>query len=94
MLLFAYLNQRVFRYDALADHASAKEMRDLIDLHRGEFFLIGVVLAVIGHVPVLGFFSPVYAGLVFIHFGLSALERMRTGPIEGVARRVDDPALE
>ena len=94
VVLFAYLNQRVFRYDALAEHASAQEMRELIDLHRGEFFLIGVVLALIGHVPVLGFFSPVYAGLVFIHFGLAALERRRTGPLEGEARRVDDPALE
>src|SRR3954469_18005774 len=30
VLLFAYLNQRVFRYDALAEHASGPEMRTLI----------------------------------------------------------------
>ncbi len=93
VLLFAYLNQRVFRYDALAEHASTREMRVLIDRHRGEFFLLGIAMAVAGHVPVFGFFSPVYAGLVFIHYGLSALERLRTEPLEGEARRVDNAGL-
>lgn len=89
VLLFAYLNQRVFRYDALAEHASNEEIRILIERHRGEFFLLGIAMAIVGHVPVLGFFSPVYAGLVFIHYGLAALQRLRTEPLVGVARRVD-----
>lgn len=88
VLLFAYLNQRVFRYDALAEHATAAEIRLVIERHRGELFLLGVVMAVVGHVPILGFFAPVLAGLVFIHYGLAALERLRGEPIEGTARRV------
>ena len=35
LALFGYLNQRVFRYDALAEHASGWEMQTLIRRHRG-----------------------------------------------------------
>lgn len=93
VLLFAYLNQRVFRYDALADHASEREMRLLIERHRGEFFLLGIAMAIAGHVPILGFFAPVYAGLVFIHYGLARLEQLRAEPLEGEARRADRAEL-
>ena len=75
--LFAYLNQRVFRYDALAEHASSQEMKDIIRRYRGELLLLGVAVAVVGHVPVLGFFAPVYGGLVFIHFCLDRLQALR-----------------
>src|SRR5882672_71095 len=47
--LFGYFNQRVFRYDALAEHATAQEMVELSARHRGELFLLGVALALIGH---------------------------------------------
>jgi hypothetical protein len=77
VVLLAYLNQRVFRYDALAEHASAEEMRQVIRRHRGELVLLGAAVALVGHVPILGFFSPVYGGLVFIHFCLERLEAMR-----------------
>ena len=77
VLLFAYLNQRVFRYDALAEHASAWEMQTLIRRHRRELFLLGVALALIGMIPVLGFFTPVYAGLAYIHYCLARLAQLR-----------------
>lgn len=85
VLLFGYFNERVFRYDALAGHGSAAEIREIIRRHRGEMFLLGLVLALIGHVPVLGFFMPVYGGLAFIHYGLERLRELRGEPIEGVA---------
>jgi CysZ protein len=81
VLLFAYLNQRVFRYDALAEHASREEMARIVRRHRSDFLLLGVAVAVLGHVPVLGFFAPVYGGLAFIHYGLDRLQRLRGGPI-------------
>ena len=77
VLLFAYLNQRVFRYDALAEHASAWEMQTLIRRHRRELFLLGVALALIGMIPVLGFFTPVYGGLAYIHYCLARLAQLR-----------------
>lgn len=80
VLLFAYLNQRVFRYDALAEHASGEELSRIVRTHRGDFFLLGVAVALLGYVPVLGFFAPVYGGLVFIHYGLDRLQRLRAGP--------------
>jgi hypothetical protein len=85
VLLFAYLNQRVFRYDALAEHASAEEMRLLFSRWKGEFFMLGVAIAIAGHIPVFGFFVPVYGALVFIHYGLQRLAELRSEPIEGEA---------
>lgn len=90
VLLFAYLNQRVFRYDALAEHASTEEMEQIIRAHRGEFLALGVVIAIAGYIPVLGFFIPVYAGLVFIHFCLDKLQALRGAALEGSGRVVSD----
>lgn len=88
LALYGYLNQRVFRYDALCEHASADEFARFVDADRGMLFALGVIIAIAGHVPVLGFFSPVYGGLAFIHYGLGRLREMRTAPIDGSARRV------
>ena len=86
--LFGYFNQRVFRYDALAEHATAAEIVELVGRHRGEMFLLGVALAFIGHLPLIGLVMPVYGGLAFIHYGLARLGDSRRAPIEGSARRV------
>ena len=86
--LFGYFNQRVFRYDALAEHATAAEIAEIVRRHRGELFMLGVALALIGHVPVLGLLMPVYGGLAFIHYGLERLGELRSEPIEGAATRV------
>jgi CysZ protein len=88
ILLFGYFNQRVFRYDALAGHGSTAEIAQVIRRYRGELFLLGLALALLGHVPVLGLFMPVYGGLVFVHYGLGRLGELRSEPIEGTARRV------
>jgi len=80
VLLFAYLNQRVFRYDALYEHASAWEMETLIRRHRRELFLLGVMVALFGLVPLLGLLAPVYGGLVFIHYCLARLAQLRDEP--------------
>ena len=87
VLLFAYLNMRVFRYDALADHASAIEMKTLFRRHGGELFGMGVVIALLGHVPVFGFFVGVYGALAFIHLCLARLQALRGEPLEGTAIR-------
>jgi CysZ protein len=78
----------VFRYDALAEHASESEIALLIGRHRAELFWLGVVVAAIGHVPLFGLFSPVYGGLAFIHFCLQRLQALRSELLEGRADRV------
>jgi hypothetical protein len=88
VVLFGYFNQRVFRYDALAEHATTAEIAELIRRRRGELFLLGVALALIGHIPLVGFLMPVYGGLAFIHYGLARLGELRSEPIQGEARRV------
>ncbi len=90
VLLFAYLNQRVFRYDALAEHASPEEISEIVSRHRGELFGLGVVVAVFGHIPILGFFVPVYGGLVYIHFCLERLQALRAAPLQATARVVNE----
>ena len=81
IVLFGYLNQRVFRYDALAEHATRWEMETLIRRHRRDLFLLGVALALFGLVPLLGFFAPVYGGLAFIHYCLARLAQLRDEPV-------------
>jgi len=86
LALFGYFNQRVFRYDALAEHATSAEIGEVIRRSRGEFFVLGVALALIGHIPLVGLVMPVYGGLVFVHYALARLGDLRTEPIEGSAR--------
>lgn len=89
-----WLNQRVLRYDALAAHASADEMRRLFAANRGALYALGIVLALLAYVPLVGFVAPVLVGLAFIHLLLGALQALRQAPIEGeVVReaRLDRP---
>ena len=81
--IVGWVNQRVLRYDALAEHADAQEMRALFRARRGALYTLGVLLAVIAYVPVVGLFAPVLFGLAFIHFLLGELEALRAAPIEG-----------
>jgi len=89
-LLLGYLNYRMFPYDALAEHASADEISQILRQERAPLFALGVGVALAGYVPLLGFFAPLYGGLAFIHYGLARLDGLRTAPIEGVARRVEE----
>jgi len=75
----AYLAQRLFRYDALSEHASAEEYRALAQRARGKLFLLGFVLAPLTFVPVVNLFAPVLGGLAFTHFCLRELAILRNG---------------
>jgi hypothetical protein len=81
VLLFAYFNQRVFRYDAAGEHASAEEMRELFRRHAVSLYALGIVLSLLAHIPVIGFFIPVIAGLAFIHYCLERLAELRRSPV-------------
>jgi hypothetical protein len=87
-LILGWVNQKVLRYDALAEHASADEMRAMFSSHRGTLYLLGFVLALVSYVPLLGFFAPVLFGLTFIHFLLADLDAGRQAPIDGDAVRL------
>jgi hypothetical protein len=77
ILLAAYLNQRLFRYDALADHASQEEYALIRERAHGRLFTMGGILGFAHYVPVLNFFTPIYIGLAYIHLCLEELRRLR-----------------
>lgn len=76
-LLSAYLNQRMFRYDALAEHASAGEYEMIVRGAGGRLFLLGLLLAALYYVPLVNLVVPVLSGLAFTHLCLAELARLR-----------------
>ena len=77
LLWAAWLNQRTFRFDALADHATPAEMRRLVADKRSRFHLAGLGTAAAAHVPLVNLLAPAFTALVFVHLGLAALRRQR-----------------
>jgi CysZ protein len=73
----AYLNQRLFRYDALASHASRDEYRLIIARARGRLYALGLVLALLYYVPLVNLVAPVITGLAYTHFCLLELAALR-----------------
>jgi len=77
VILSAYLNQRLFRYDALAEHASDAEYAQVIERSTGKLYLLGGMVGLLQFIPILNFFTPVYIGLAFIHFCMADLQSLR-----------------
>lgn len=77
LLLSAHFNQRLFRYDALAEHASAGEFARLLRTARGKFFRLGLLLSLLLCVPLANLLVPVLSGLAFTHLCLGELARLR-----------------
>lgn len=78
-LLSAYLNQRLFRYDALADHAGPDEYGLVVERAKGRLYLLGLFLAALYYVPVFNLLVPVLSGLAFTHLCLAELQALRSG---------------
>ena len=72
-----YLNQRLFRYDALAEHASREEMQALLSTQRSSWWSLGLLTSLFQFVPLLNLFAPALTALAFIHFGLARLAKLR-----------------
>jgi hypothetical protein len=79
VLLNAWLNQRLFVYDALAEHADAGELAALRHGDAGPLYLLSAFLGLAYFVPGLNLLAPVFMGLAFAHYGLAALARLRQG---------------
>ena len=84
LLLMAWLNRRTFAYDALAMHATDAEWASLRAQYRWPLFMLGLVMALLAHVPIIGLLVPTLAALSFVHFGLEALRRQRGGAIVSI----------
>ena len=79
-LTSAYLMQRLFRYDALSDHASRDEYREIVRMRKGRFYALGVALAPLYYVPLVNLIAPVTSGLAFTHLCLAELALLRGAP--------------
>ena len=76
----AYLNQRLFRYDALAEHANREEMHAIFSAYRPSLWGLGLLTGLAQFIPFFNLFAPVLAALAFIHFGLAQLAQLRHLP--------------
>lgn len=76
-VLTAWLNQRLFRYDALATHASADEMRTIFRSARGRLLALGLALVPLAFIPIVNLAAPLYAGLAFAYLCLDELATLR-----------------
>ncbi len=77
VVLSAYLTQRLFRYDALSEHASAEEYRAILKASPGRRYVLGILLALLYYVPLMNLLVPLLSGLAYAHFGLAELARLR-----------------
>ena len=74
---WAFAFCRMMRIDAIVEHASPAERRLLLARHSTALWGIGLICALINLIPPAWVFLPVFSGLVYTHFGLSALARLR-----------------
>ena len=81
LLWMAWLNRRTFAYDALSLHATAEEWERLRPLSKWPMFMLGLTMALLAHVPLIGLLVPALAALSFVHYGLEALRRSRGGAL-------------
>lgn len=88
IVIMGWVNQRVLRYDALAEHATREEMTTIYAARRRSLYVLGAILALLAYVPLVGFVAPVLFALAFIHLLLGELEALRQAPIEGEAVRL------
>ncbi len=89
LLLMAWLNRRTFAYDALSMHATDVEWQSLRGQHKGPMFMLGLTMALLAHIPIIGLLVPALAALSFVHYGLEILRGSRGGALlTGEARRV------
>lgn len=73
----AFMNQQLFRYDALSEHASKQEIKIICASNRYSLWGLGLLTGLIQFVPLLNLLAPIFTALAFIHFGLERLKLLR-----------------
>ncbi len=74
----AFMNQQLFRYDALSEHANKREIKEICASNRYSLWGLGLLTGMLQFVPVLNLLAPIFTALAFIHFGLDQLQLLRT----------------
>ncbi|AXS80775.1 EI24 domain-containing protein [Dechloromonas sp. HYN0024] len=81
LVLMGWLNRRTFAYDALSMHATAGEWQEVRTRQKTPLFMLGLTMALLAHIPLLGLLVPALAALSFVHYGLEALRQARGGAV-------------
>jgi len=84
-LIAAFFNQRMFRYDALAEHASPAEIEAILRDARGRLYALGLALSILLYIPLVNLAVPVLSGLAFTHLCLGELASRRGRGVPGKA---------
>lgn len=74
----AFINQQLFRYDALSEHANKDEMKQLLRSKRSSLWSLGLITGMLQFVPLLNFVAPIFTALAFIHYELARLDKIRS----------------
>ena len=77
----SWFNRRIFSRDCLALHATADERRRVEEENSGRLLLVGSVPALMAHLPLVGLIAPSFAALVFVHYALESVRRLRGGAV-------------
>lgn len=82
LALNAWLSQRMFRYDALAEHADRAEIHEVLRQCRKRLMGLGLVLSPLSLVPLVNVLVlPLFAGIAFTELCLAELVALRArGP--------------
>lgn len=84
LLLLAWFNRKTFAFDCLAVHATEAEWQDIRRAHAWPLFVLGLVLSLMAHVPLLGLLVPALSALAYIHYCLEALRQLRGGALVSI----------
>jgi uncharacterized protein involved in cysteine biosynthesis len=76
----AWINQRSFRFDALADHATPAERNTLVRNNRPLLYFAGALSALVTSIPLVNLLAPAWTALLFIHLCLARLQQQRGQP--------------
>ena len=82
LVLNAWLTQRMFRYDALAEHATRTEIDAVIARSRMRLMGLGLALSPLSLIPLVNIFVlPLYGGIAFTELCLAELGALREGAV-------------
>lgn len=73
----AYAFSQMSQVDAIVEHATAEERRQILSTHKQGFWVIGLVCAALSLIPFMGLVMPVFSIIVCTHYGLKALDNHR-----------------
>jgi uncharacterized protein involved in cysteine biosynthesis len=82
LVLNAWLTQRMFRYDALAEHAARAEIDLVLERSRNRLMGLGLALSPLSLIPLVNIFVlPLYGGIAFTELCLAELSALRANAV-------------